>query len=93
MLPIHDLLARIRHDREFGRGGFVIGYVDHDRRTLVRLPLENVIAAGGSRFALDILLADGSRIQLPLHRVRAVWKDGELIWRRPDPAPPAGDGH
>jgi hypothetical protein len=28
MQPIHELLVRIRHDPEFGRGELVIGYFD-----------------------------------------------------------------
>ncbi|MEW6428756.1 MAG: DUF504 domain-containing protein [Thermodesulfobacteriota bacterium] len=93
MIPIHQLLARIRFDRDFGRGDFAIGYLDHDREGLVRLPLKNVVFTGGNRFALEVLLSDGTRIGLPMHRIHAVWKDGELIWRRPDPVGGGGDGH
>jgi hypothetical protein len=31
VIPIHELLARIRWDPEFGRGRFEIGYLDHTR--------------------------------------------------------------
>jgi len=31
VIPIHELLARIRRDPEFGRGRLEIGYLDHAR--------------------------------------------------------------
>ena len=36
MQPIHELLARIRHDRAFGRGQFEIGYFDRRGRTATK---------------------------------------------------------
>jgi len=39
MLPIHELLNRIRWDKEFGRGDFRIGYYDSIEDRLIRVPL------------------------------------------------------
>ncbi len=38
MVPLHELLSRIRWDPEFGRGEFKVGYVDHLRKGLVYVP-------------------------------------------------------
>ena len=51
-MPIHELLARIRWDPEFGAAA-----------------------------------EDGTMHTVPYHRVRSVWRNGELIWHRH--APPA----
>ncbi len=82
MIPIHELLARIRWDPAFGRGRFEIAYLDRKRKALVRLPLERTRMAAGERFAFEALEEDGSVHSVPYHRVRAVWRDGELIWSR-----------
>jgi len=34
-------------------------------------------------FAFEAVEDDGSTHSIPYHRVRAVWRDGELIWSRP----------
>lgn len=86
MIPIHRLLARIRWDPTFARGRFEIGYVDHKRKTLVRLPLERVWTSPEDHFAFVALDPDGSIHDVPHHRVRKVWRDGGLIWSRDEAA-------
>ncbi len=81
MIPIHELLARIRWDPEFGRGRFEIAYFDRSRKTLVRLPLDR-IRISPDRFGFETIEDDGSAHSVPYHRVREVWRDGELIWSR-----------
>ncbi len=82
MIPIHQLLSRIRWDPKFGRSRFEIAYVDHSKKRLVRLPLERIAARAGERFAFQAVEDDGSVHSVPYHRVRAVWRDGRLIWSR-----------
>lgn len=82
MTPIHELLARIRWDPAFGRGRFEIAYLDRRARRLVRLPLERLALEPGARFGFEAVEEDGSVHSVPFHRVRAVWRDGALIWSR-----------
>jgi uncharacterized protein (UPF0248 family) len=82
MTPIHDLLHRIQWDPEYGRGAFEIGYWDRIARRVVRVPLSQV-RIGHGQFGFDAVENDGSLHHVPLHRVRAVWRDGVLIWQRP----------
>jgi uncharacterized protein (UPF0248 family) len=82
VIPIHDLLARIRWDPQFARGRFELAYLDRNRKALVRLPLERIRTQASNRFGFEALEADGSVHSVPYHRVRAVWRDGELIWSR-----------
>jgi uncharacterized protein (UPF0248 family) len=82
MVPIHELLARIRWDPEFGRARFVIAYVDHRRKALVRVPFERIRLPEDHRFAFEAAEEDGSLHAVPYHRVREVWRDGERIWSR-----------
>ncbi|MDH4095733.1 MAG: DUF504 domain-containing protein [Betaproteobacteria bacterium] len=82
MVPIHELLARIRWDPEFGRARFVIAYVDHEKEALVRVPFERIALPADHRFGFEALEEDGTRHSVPYHRVREVWRDGERIWSR-----------
>ena len=82
MIPIHELLARIRWDPGFGCARFEIAYLDRKRKALVRLPLERTRMSADERFAFEALEEDGSVHSVPYHRVRALWRDGELIWSR-----------
>jgi len=81
--PIHELLARIRWDPEFGRGRFELAYLDRVDKHLVRVPLERIAFPRDERFAFEAMEDDGSTHSVPYHRVRAVWHDGVLIWSRP----------
>lgn len=40
MMPIQDLLNRIRWDPDFGRGEFVIGYFDRVENAIIKVPLK-----------------------------------------------------
>lgn len=86
MIPIHELLARIRWDPEFGRGAWEIGYLDHARPGLVRVPLANIVTQPGDHFMFQALDEEGVLQSIPYHRIREVWRDGKLFWSRP-PSP------
>lgn len=85
MMPIQDLLHRIQWDPVFGQGRFEIGYYDRITRSIVRVPLRDIDFPPGEHFAFEATEEDGSVHRVPLHRVRAVWRDGELIWARHPP--------
>jgi uncharacterized protein (UPF0248 family) len=83
MIPIQRFLDHIRWDPEFGRGQFAIGYYDRVERRIVKVPLARVHLEPGNRFSFTAVEADGSVHDVPFHRVREVYRNGELIWQRP----------
>lgn len=85
MIPIQQLLHRIRWDPALSGSAYEIGYLDHVGERIVRVPLRNVEFDPGDRFALSIADEDGVVRSIPLHRVRIVWRDGATIWQRPAP--------
>jgi len=87
MMPIRELLDRIRWDHDFGRGRFAIGYEDHAAQGVVRVPFEEMKFSEGDRFSFQIEDEAGKIRTIPFHRVREVYKDGRLIWRRPSSHP------
>ncbi len=82
MIPLHELLSRIRWDPEFGRGEFVLGYLDKLRHEMVHVPLQAVSQDAHSPASFEVTDEEGAVHSVPYHRVKEVWKDGKLIWRR-----------
>lgn len=82
MIPIQELLNRIRWDREFGKGHFEIGYDDHVGQKIIRIPFKEMIFGEGNHFSFRLQTAEGEVITIPFHRIREVYKDGHLIWHR-----------
>ena len=82
MIPIHELLSRIRWDRQFGEGDFVIGYYDRVEDAVVRVPMRKLFFQPDNHFAFDLIDQDGALHSVPLHRIREVYKNGKLIWHR-----------
>jgi uncharacterized protein (UPF0248 family) len=83
MTPIHKLLNRIRWDKDFGSGQFEIGYLDRHERTIQRVRLEDMHFPEGERHGFELSDGTGQVRRIPLHRVREVWRNGEVIWKRP----------
>jgi len=82
MIPIQDLLHRIQWDAEFAKGAFEVGYYDRVENRIVRVPFRHVHFEKGEHFMFEAVEEDGSVHSVPLHRVREVWRNGELIWHR-----------
>lgn len=82
MTPIHELLNRIRWDEEFGRGDFRIGYYDRVDERLIQVALKEVFFEPDDHFSFDLIDEEGTLHSIPLHRIKEVYKDGELIWHR-----------
>ncbi len=92
MIPIHELLARIRWDPEFGRGNWEIAYVDHARPELVRVSLADVRIPPDEHFMFELVDEEGVARSIPFHRIREMRRDGTLVWSRPargDPGSPS----
>jgi uncharacterized protein (UPF0248 family) len=83
---LQDLIHRIRWDAEFGKGAFALGYDDRVARQEQTVPFASVSFDRESPGMFSFQDDDGVRRQIPLHRVRTVYKDGAVIWQRPSPS-------
>jgi uncharacterized protein (UPF0248 family) len=88
MIAIQDLLHRMQWDPAYGKADFEIGYFDRVTGNIVRVPFRHVRFGKGEHFAFEAVEADGSVHTVPLHRVREVWRNGEVIWQRARPQRP-----
>ncbi len=82
MIPIQELLSRIRWDRDFGRADFVIGYYDRVTDGIIRVPLADLYFEADDHFSFELVDDTGALHSIPLHRIREVFRDGVLIWQR-----------
>lgn len=82
MIPIEALLNRIRWDKEFAKAEFVLGYDDRMVKTIRLVPLHHVFQEPGDHFFMHVVDEEGQLRTVPLHRIRKVWRNGELIWQR-----------
>jgi uncharacterized protein (UPF0248 family) len=82
MMPIHELLSRIRWDKAFGQADFEIGYYDRVGDRIIRVPMREIFFEPSDHFAFDLYDHEGELHSIPLHRVKQVFRDGELIWHR-----------
>ncbi len=88
MIPIQELLSRIRWDPAFEHAKIVVGYYDRVDKQIVKVPLARIEFASDCRSSFEAIAADGLVHSVPYHRVREVYRDGELIWHRPEPPLP-----
>lgn len=82
MLPIQNILSRIRWDPRYRVGRFELGYFDRVARQVVTVPFTSVRFPAGIRHVFEITDEDGFCHRVPFHRVRCVYRDGRLIWER-----------
>jgi uncharacterized protein (UPF0248 family) len=85
MIPIHELLNRIRWDSEFAKGDFELGYYDRMANRVIVVPLKEVTFPTESPSTFELMDAEGQVHRIPFHRVREVYRNSQRIWRRPDP--------
>ena len=62
MTPIHELLSRIRHDKEFGQGQFEIGYFDRTEDMIRRVAFQQIEFPEGERRTFELLDESGQSL-------------------------------
>ncbi len=82
-MPIHELLSRIRWDKEFSQGRFEIGFYDRREQTIQRVAFQEVIFPPGEGRVFQLRDESGQLRRIPFHRIREVSRNGKIIWQRP----------
>jgi uncharacterized protein (UPF0248 family) len=82
VIPIRELLNRIRWDAEFGRADFGIGYYDRIQDKIVVVTIRQVFFSPGNHFSIEVIDDAGESRAVPLHRIREVYRNSVLVWER-----------
>lgn len=82
MIPIHELLNRIRWDSAFAAAEFSVGYYDRLAARIIVVPFSALDFPSDDHFDFTLIDEEGALHTIPLHRIRQVFRNGELIWER-----------
>jgi uncharacterized protein (UPF0248 family) len=85
MIPIHELLNRIRWDPRFAKGNLELGYYDRTENRIIMVSLMEVTFPAESPLTFELMDPQGQVHRVPFHRVRKVYRNAQRIWHRPDP--------
>lgn len=66
MVPIQDLLHRIRWDPEFGRGEFVIGYYDRIEHEIILVPFREIRFPKDGPGIFELIDQEARKVYSPL---------------------------
>ena len=82
MQPVQELLNRIRWDVSFGDAEFSVAYYDRVTNRLVTVPFRELCFDSDDHFSFGITDEIGAIHWVPYHRVRALYRNGDLVWQR-----------
>ena len=82
MQPVHELLNRIHWDKDFARADFIIGFYDRLEKNIVRKSMKEVYFERSDNYFFHFHDTEGEEHSVPLHRIKEIFRNGELIWHR-----------
>ena len=82
MITIQELLNRIRWDKAFGEGEFSIGFYDRVEDRILIVHFKEIIFDKEDHFYFRFVDEAGEVHTVPFHRIKEVYRDGQLIWHR-----------
>lgn len=81
MIPVQDILNRIKWDIHF-RGKFQVGYYDRVEDEIIIVPFKELTFPEENHFLFEVEDDNGTVHTIPYHRVRQIFRNGEMIWKR-----------
>jgi len=82
MIPIQELISRIRWDKTYGAADFEVGYYDRVEDRILRVPFSELSFDSTDHFTFQLVDREGETHTVPFHRVRDVYRNGERIRHR-----------
>jgi len=82
METAQDILNRIRWDEHLATDEFVIGYYDRVEGQIIKVAFTEIRFPEDHHFQFELIDEDGELCSIPYHRVREIYQNGQLIWRR-----------
>jgi len=78
MLPIHQLLNKIKWDKRENPKQYTIFYHDRILNKLIQIPYTKIKKLEGS----FMVLYNEEETNIPLHRIKKVMKNNAVVWER-----------
>ena len=80
MIPIHELVNKIKWDENENPEDYTIGYEDRVAKKIVEVRFSDIKRVEDNFMILE---RDMEEVSIPLHRVRVVKKKDDVVWERP----------
>lgn len=77
MIPIKDLLNKIKWDKSENPDDYIIVFIDLNKERSI--PYSAIKRFEGNFMVID---KDNEEVEIPMHRIRKVLKKSDLIWKR-----------
>ncbi len=78
MIPIKDLINKIKWDKRENPEDYILIYIDLDKEK--QISYTEIKRLEGNFMILE---KQGQEVEIPLHRIRKVKKNNKIIWKRP----------
>jgi uncharacterized protein (UPF0248 family) len=82
MQTAQDILNRIRWDERLATDTFMIGYYDRVEDQIIKVAFTEIRFPEDNHFQFEIIDEEGELASIPYHRVREIYRNGQLIWHR-----------
>ncbi|MBN2112160.1 DUF504 domain-containing protein [Candidatus Woesearchaeota archaeon] len=79
MQYIADLINKIKWDENENPEDYVIGYEDRISKKIVEIKFTEIKRIEGNFMVLE---RDLEEVDIPMHRIRVVKKQGNIVWER-----------
>lgn len=80
MIPIIDVINKIKWDQKEHPEEYVIAYEDRIQHRLIEIPYTKIKRLEGTFIIIDN--EEGQEVNIPTHRIKQVKKKGKIIWQR-----------
>jgi uncharacterized protein (UPF0248 family) len=77
MIPIKDLINKIKWDKRENPGDYSLSYIDLGKKK--ELTYTDIKRLEGNFMVIE---RNGEETEIPLHRIREVKKKGRVVWKR-----------
>ena len=78
MIPIRELINKIKWDNKEKEDAYSIGYFDRLKKKILFIRFNEIKNIDGGFMVLN----REKETYIPLHRIRVVRKNGRVVWRR-----------
>ena len=79
MIPIHDLLNKLKWDKKIKADEYSLGYYDRVEDVLKEVKYNEINEIKDN---LIVLTIENKEVSIPLHRIKMVKRNGIAVWKR-----------
>lgn len=79
MQTLKELISKIKFDKRENPADYDFFYLDRINHKKVKINFKDILRVEGEMFVIE---KNNFETEIPLHRIRQVTKNGEIIWQR-----------